>query len=651
VDFKRIVDSGHKSSTDLDNKLFQRYQGKRFSEFLQPFSEEKTTRGYKRYFTNSLKPEDLYEGKISDMEYLNLSMNSTCYSLVKGSSRDFTLPPEYTSFSSLIVLRSATFSHSIIIDAGSVEMRNKIVNCTAPICIRQLPQSLTTPVTCGQANCVDIKNLMKKAKPSFFGKGDEKVYDESVRKGLELLPHQLHLDISNLSPMLVQIKKTLFPEALEIRLKFAKVAFYSAGGHFDVHRDTVHSKYHQGTVLVEIVSFHKGGDLVLEANGVTHRWSLEGRKSQYKDEVLDSSNSREGSEKTDVMVEREEEVGEKEEEEESCDENISRVKYIAFYTDTSHSVEAVTAGVRAVLQFDVYALYKDTEEDSSSLDDVPESSDVQLSITQDDVEEFDQEQEEERYRDRDFSKSFFQSTQVYDSSQVTDKFISELVLLLSEQVTDDRAIAFPLLHMYTDTQVLIQTLKEGDRQIFQGCLQSGYCVQLVPIIIEATSNYEGSFKTEGKYSISAIPSVLTEADIGFVLSDEDNTSVISVNMVAPSRRLKSGKFYPAVTYAVTGFEQIEILDSKPYRQWVGNEPAPAHHKYFSVACVVTTKNAVQTSDDKDESEHEEDGEEDDEEDDDGEEAEIGEEMNGTNEDDVNDTSDDIPPPTKISRLK
>jgi hypothetical protein len=624
VAFNRIVSSYRYKTTELDSLLFQKYGGKKFSEFQQPFIEERTIRGYQRYFMSSLNPEDLYEGKISDIEYLNLAMASSSYSLIKGSFKDFMLPPDYTDYSTLIVLESCNyFSPTIaVIDAGSVETRNKLLHTLAPICIRQLSEELTELISCGKANCADIQNLMRHTKPSFFGRGDEKIYDEAVRKGRELLPHQLNIEAYNFEPMLMKIKKTLFPKALEIRLKFSKAAFYDAGGHFDVHRDTVRNKYHQGTLLVEVVSLHAGGDLVLEMNDDKYRWSLENRDSHYKiteedgkeSNHKDNENNLQKEDNTEKSDNMDEEGDGEDNDSEHLHERIRNVKFIAFYTDTNHQVEPVTSGARAVLQFDIYALYKDVKEDDSDIKGVPDRSKVHLSITQKEVEEFDEEQEEEQEEMRDASKSFFQNAQSYDLTNVTDRMTSELIRLLSEQVRDDKAIAFSLLHMYTDTQVLIQSLKEGDRQIFQACLHAGYCVQIVPIIIEARSNIQGSFKNfEGEYYIRKIPSVLTVVDIGFVLNDDDITNVQTVNMVEPRSRLKSGKVYPSVTYAATGFEQIEILNSKPAVAWAGNEPAPAEHKYFSVACVITTRNAIRTAADEDIQPEEEEEEEEDEE--------------------------------------
>jgi hypothetical protein len=105
-------------------------------------------------------------------------------------------------------------------------------------------------------------------------------------------------------------------EDLMILCEFSKMAIYEAGGHFDVHRDTVRSHAHQATMLVEVRSAHIGGDLILEpTNGESVRWSLSSIPSDLGNDF---------------------------------------VRYIAFYTDVNHRVEPVESGVRIALQYDIY---------------------------------------------------------------------------------------------------------------------------------------------------------------------------------------------------------------------------------------------------------------------------------------------------------
>ncbi len=583
---------------ELETLLFKKYGGKKISEFWEEKNVKlNTIKGKQCYFKNSLNPLDLYEGKIPDSDYVSQSVDPVNYTLVTGKSEDFNLPPSCSNFSSLIAIRDPQYGSimdTVIIDAGSVEMRNELLQCLAPIHMRQLTEDLSDPIKCGDINSCDIHTLFEHTKPSHFGLGDEKIYDEAVRKGRELLPHQVGLDVGDLQEQLTAIKNKLFPESSEIRLKFSKMAFYDSGGHFDVHRDTVHNKYHQGTLLVEVVSLHTGGDLVLEMNGEKYRWELQNRDPQFQLNVK-SKNEEEDEKEND-----DNEGGEEEDEDDASGneveekKNIKNVKFIAFYTDVVHSVEPVTSGMRAVIQFDIYALYENAiKDDDSDIEKIPEEEEVHLKITQETIDE----DEDEKKKDEDVNKNFFENVENFDSDKVNSAMTSKIVSLLDSSVTDNKGIAFPLLHLYTNTQVLVETLKQGDRQIFQACLDAGYCVQMVPIIIDAYSSTLGKYDESAEYYVSAIPSVLTDSEVGYVLDDDGEVMTVDI---------KLGKTYPRITYAATGFEQVEMLNSKPAQRWAGNEPAPAEHKYFTVACVVTTKNILLASCDDEEEEEEDD---------------------------------------------
>ena len=108
-----------------------------------------------------------------------------------------------------------------------------------------------------------------------------------------------------------ELRQALFPNS-ELRFKFPKLAINEPGGHFHVHHDTVRSRDHQGTLLIEVKSTHTGGDLVLEHNGKEFRWSL-ARKDDDGDD--------------------------------SSDDNRDLLRCIAFFTDVNHRVEPVLSGV------------------------------------------------------------------------------------------------------------------------------------------------------------------------------------------------------------------------------------------------------------------------------------------------------------------
>jgi hypothetical protein len=130
-------------------------------------------------------------------------------------------------------------------------------------------------IPCGTITDPDIEKLIQFATPSKFGKGTETLYDENVRKGLEILPHQLKIRGINVDLICRELERNLFKTGYgSVSLNFSKMAIYQAGGHFDIHRDHVRCPDHQGTLLVEIRSEHTGGDLVITHQGMEHRWSL-----------------------------------------------------------------------------------------------------------------------------------------------------------------------------------------------------------------------------------------------------------------------------------------------------------------------------------------------------------------------------------------
>ena len=294
-------------------------------------------------------------------------------------------------------------------------------------------------IPCGTFLRPDIPTLLEKSRPSSFGRGDETVYNEDVRKGRELCPDMLDVSLSDGRFPRRELRQALFPNS-SLKFKFSKLAIYEPGGHFHVHRDTVRSHDHQGTLLIEVKSTHTGGDLVLEHNGEEVRWSLE--------PIID----------------------------------YDSVRYIAFFTDINHRVEPVLSGARLVLQYDIYVTPRkkaDGEDD-------------------DDEEEDDEEEEEEEEEEDVNNGGFFGQTMSFPSAVISTSFITKLLESVASCITNELSISFPLFHLYTDAQLLPSRLKSSDQQIFSALLSHGYHVLLVPVEIIAESNYEGNYR-ESRY--------------------------------------------------------------------------------------------------------------------------------------------------------
>ncbi|EPZ34970.1 hypothetical protein O9G_001700 [Rozella allomycis CSF55] len=173
--------------------------------------------------------------------------------------------------------------------------------------------------------------LLENGSPAPFGKGKETVYDESVRLAKEIAAKDIEIDmkletkIDNdrflpfdeweietikeekcymdtlecdpalLFSSLALDLKAFAPPFKKLVPKLYKLHIYGQGGFFEEHVDTLHAPNHYGTLIVGISEEYAGGDLEL-----------------FHD-------------------------------------------YIMFHTDVKHRVKPVTSGVRAVLQFDLYA--------------------------------------------------------------------------------------------------------------------------------------------------------------------------------------------------------------------------------------------------------------------------------------------------------
>jgi hypothetical protein len=167
-----------------------------------------------------------------------------------------------------------------------------------------------------------LKIILRISTPSKFGKETETADEENIRKGIEILPHQLIMPQIS-SKIHQSLRNDLFKTGL-VSLNFSKMAISQAGEHFEIHRDHIQNPDFQGTLLIEVCSEHAGGDLVLAHHGTEYRWSLTDSLANVF-----------------VFPKR----------------HFSAIdpplRYIAFSKDVIHRVEPVTSGVRIVLQYDI----------------------------------------------------------------------------------------------------------------------------------------------------------------------------------------------------------------------------------------------------------------------------------------------------------
>jgi hypothetical protein len=404
---------------------------------------------------------------------------------------------------------------------------------------------------CGSALEPHLESLLSVATPSRFGKGDKTVFDETVRKGRELDSSKMKVEIGSgpKAQLKKQIKQALFPQGREMDLKFSKMAIYESGGHFDFHRDTVRSKSHAGTLLIEVRSGHTGGQFVLSRHGIERAWNLQ--------DNLPSDSAPVSATVAPAVS--------------SLGTDDPKVRFIAFYTDVLHRVEPVENGVRAVLQFDIHiSIPTPKPKPNSEL------------------------------------KEFFDTTKPF-GDPVNDEFTSRLMRSLDPLVTDTHGVALPLFHLYADHQLVPQSLKLSDAQLFLAFLSHGFCVQLVPILLNARSETSGYFEEDEEdmygispgYGIRAYPT----ANVGYIFGGSQEAGHSSSTAANPATATMSSvvscPIYQSpseVTYIATGFEQVLPVDEE-LGEPLGNEASTIELRYFGVAFLITRKSVLEPASD------------------------------------------------------
>ncbi len=265
----------------------------------------------------------------------------------------------------------------------------------------------------GSLNCPDIDKLVAIAKPSPFGKGTETLYDETVRKGLELTADQFNIQNEDdlLNQIKPHIKKALFPDAADISFKRYKMAIYQDGGHFDIHRDSLHAHNHQATLLVEVKSDHEGGTLIIGQEDKEH-------KETFSEATSDGS-----------------------------------LRWVAFYTDLHHKVEKVTNGTRIMLQYYVYV-----DVNGACNDEVIEGKEETVSTAEVEEVEYDEEVE---YEDEDYYNQLppfrgnAKLSNKYEFPRLTSEDEAKLLSVLNRSLgrSNNTPIAIPLFHIYTSQSI------------------------------------------------------------------------------------------------------------------------------------------------------------------------------------------------------
>ncbi|CAH0390454.1 unnamed protein product [Bemisia tabaci] len=161
----------------------------------------------------------------------------------------------------------------------------------------------------------DAQKIISLASPSPFGRGEETVVDNSVRRCWELNPQQFSIKNPAWKNAMEEILKAVgtglsFRSRGKISADLNKLLLYEPGAFFKAHRDSEKSSGMFGTLVVCLPSPHEGGKLVLTHGNVKYEFET----SKYS--TFDTS-------------------------------------YAAWCADIEHQIQTVTAGYRLILVYNL----------------------------------------------------------------------------------------------------------------------------------------------------------------------------------------------------------------------------------------------------------------------------------------------------------
>jgi 2OG-Fe(II) oxygenase superfamily len=169
---------------------------------------------------------------------------------------------------------------------------------------------LSFPVPAAQARQL-IENAAERAP---YGKGDQTLVDENVRKVWQISPAKVSISGKGwavvFEELVREIAEDLGCEGVGVEAQFYKLLVYEKGSFFLSHRDSEKAGGMFGTLVVALPSAHEGGELVVRHAG--------------REAVL-----------------------------ELCGSAPSEIQFAAFYADCEHEVRPVRAGYRVCLIYNL----------------------------------------------------------------------------------------------------------------------------------------------------------------------------------------------------------------------------------------------------------------------------------------------------------
>ena len=159
-----------------------------------------------------------------------------------------------------------------------------------------------------------IAGLIAHASRAPYGRGEETILDESVRKVWQLAPENVRIGgkswAVNFANILNRVAAGLGCEGIAVSAELYKLLVYDTGGFFLPHRDTEKVAGMFGTLIVSLPCVHRGGELVIRHAG--------------REVTVDMSEA-----------------------------DFSEVSFAAFYADCEHELRPIADGSRVCLVFNL----------------------------------------------------------------------------------------------------------------------------------------------------------------------------------------------------------------------------------------------------------------------------------------------------------
>ena len=293
----------------------------------------------------------------------------------------------------------------------------------------------------GKQFYVDVEKICELSQPALFGKGNETVYDENVRKAFDITADRIKINEKHSIKEFNHCFKDIIPQNKKFRYELYKMHVYKEGGKFTRHKDTIHAPNHYATLVVYVPSDFKGGELLLYENKGDETPLV---SCKFRDYYYNSSS-------------------------------------VIFLTDVEHEVLEVESGTRIVLQYDIYL---ENDEDKKDEND-------------DDDDEYDCECPYNKP-----SKLYLSKKEYLENlNNITPKMLLEEVDNFVELHSQDE-ICFLLSREYP-LSVTKDYLKAGDKTLYD-ILSSKYLIEIGYVVNHFLSDYEGSYDYEERAKLKVM---------------------------------------------------------------------------------------------------------------------------------------------------